>query len=508
MEYLYRQLKPVDVPYRELCFSGTRQIILGQIFDWAKDVSGSRDNIFWLNGSPGAGKSAIAASVATELKGCQIISFFFQRDNMDLSNPTALWRTVAYKLAAHNSILMTEIEHATKTEELHAFSNIQKLFQHLIQEPLQKYSAMFPSSLVLIIDALDECGIDNASYPQKQLYETLTLWNQLPKNLKLIITSRQTQAIASLMKNVKECKTLLTGDLVESTTSQDIFNFLNHEFEDIAAENGLNPKEWPGIDTIQKITNEAAGLFIWAKTVIKFITDGFVKDQLSHILTGQFKPGDIDQLYLTILDKGVPDSILIKFQMVVGCLVYAEIPPQQCIIKELLSHVVEEYEINQCLKIIKPILAEDKKTLQISHQSVADFFKTSERSKKYFMNSTQQHKHMILGCLKIMNAKDGLRFNICDLETSHVFNHQIYNLAKKIENSISPPLNYACRFWTNHLSSINQNEDNDQIMEDLKTIMYIHVFHWLEVLSLTGNMGIAIESLRSTQRWLKVCILI
>ena len=58
------------------CMDGTRVNILKQVHDWIAD--NEAPNILWLKGSPGAGKSAIAASVVASLGQCRGPSFFFQ----------------------------------------------------------------------------------------------------------------------------------------------------------------------------------------------------------------------------------------------------------------------------------------------------------------------------------------------------------------------------------------------------------------------------------------------
>jgi predicted ATPase len=48
-------------------------------------------NILWLSGSPGAGKSSLAVKLRDRGRLGSI--FFFRRENITLSDPTVLWRT-------------------------------------------------------------------------------------------------------------------------------------------------------------------------------------------------------------------------------------------------------------------------------------------------------------------------------------------------------------------------------------------------------------------------------
>ena len=81
------------------CMEGTRQSELGQINAWMDDFTAP--NILLLTGSPGAGKSTLAASIVSNLCDRQRLgsSFAFKHDNANLSDPASVWRTVASDLA-------------------------------------------------------------------------------------------------------------------------------------------------------------------------------------------------------------------------------------------------------------------------------------------------------------------------------------------------------------------------------------------------------------------------
>ena len=65
------------------CYPETRVEVLKTITDWIDDPE-PRQQIFWLNGPAGAGKSAITQTIAERLKDTQLAaSFFFQRNTSD-----------------------------------------------------------------------------------------------------------------------------------------------------------------------------------------------------------------------------------------------------------------------------------------------------------------------------------------------------------------------------------------------------------------------------------------
>jgi hypothetical protein len=81
---------------------GTREGILSQISNWIDDFS--MPNIILLMGDPRAGKPTIAATIVSDLDSCQRLgsSFAFKYGDASLSDPSAVWRTVASDLARFN----------------------------------------------------------------------------------------------------------------------------------------------------------------------------------------------------------------------------------------------------------------------------------------------------------------------------------------------------------------------------------------------------------------------
>jgi len=189
----------------------TRNDILQAIESEVKSVDSH--NMIWIRGSPGVGKSALAASISTRLEdqGRHVISFRFDRTQSTTITTDALWRVVACDLAR---LYPSFRQYLVKHNKQHSSSDIDRLFKNLIETPLSSLDDVSCEELpVIVIDALDECGglrhDSSAKDDYEDLLRTLKRWVQVDhlKKFKLVITSRPEDAITKMFPDsVSTCQ--------------------------------------------------------------------------------------------------------------------------------------------------------------------------------------------------------------------------------------------------------------------------------------------------------------
>ena len=182
------------LPLHDPCMAGTRLDILQEIETRIKSTDSP--NMIWIRGSPGVGKSALAASITTRLQDQKrhVIWFRFDRTQSTTITTEALWRVVACGLAHRYPSLHQQL--AQGNTELSS-SNIDRLFEMLIEKPLSTLDGVSHEELpVIVIDALDECGGLRYDLSGRKDYDnllrTLQRWVEVDhlKKFKLVITSR------------------------------------------------------------------------------------------------------------------------------------------------------------------------------------------------------------------------------------------------------------------------------------------------------------------------------
>jgi len=143
---------------------------------------------------------------------------------------------------------------------------------------------------------------------------------------RLIVTGRD-ERVPLLFRSCCKQIELPTGAEVDLDTTQNIRKFFEHRFADIG---GPSLDDWPGEKVLDTLTTRAAGLFIWAETVIRFVEQGLPDEQLEHVLHGDLGKGDnVTKLYRQILELSFRDAnarMLNVLNRVVTAILLAKIP--------------------------------------------------------------------------------------------------------------------------------------------------------------------------------------
>ncbi|KAK1219126.1 hypothetical protein PQX77_018167 [Marasmius sp. AFHP31] len=282
---------------RGKCLEGTRQGALGSIDKWRRESGDRSLPICWLSGTAGAGKSAIAMTVAEscEKKGL-VASFFFFRSDPKRNNPDALVPTIALGLVSKFPSLRTFFNRKISRSPMILDSALEIQFQELVLEPSLQVgrSGLGLNSVqkvpnLVIIDGLDECGDENT---QKYILSTILASYQHPPStrspLKFLICSRPEAWIREVFD--EEDLSRLTHYVKLDDASHDIERYLRHEFQIIREAPKYSrmpfPSPWPSERELGQLVWNASSQFVYAATAVKLVKSPFTNpiDQLHTIL--------------------------------------------------------------------------------------------------------------------------------------------------------------------------------------------------------------------------------
>ncbi|KZP24093.1 hypothetical protein FIBSPDRAFT_822485, partial [Athelia psychrophila] len=149
----------MDAAIRASCLAGTRKYLLKDIIDWLVTPTEGK-NVLWLHGAAGLGKSTVANSIAEHFRGRrqQGVFLFFDRNAPLDSTPARVIRTMAYQLAEHNQAIKTAISLAMEKDPQLTSAPLSTQFTSLLMNPLLAASQEITGPVIIVLDALDECG--------------------------------------------------------------------------------------------------------------------------------------------------------------------------------------------------------------------------------------------------------------------------------------------------------------------------------------------------------------
>jgi len=241
------------------CLSGTRVDTLQGL---VADLKGDQFRLVWLKGSPGRGKSAIAKSVCIELRSDKIpvISFFFNKDGSQAHTASTeiFASTIARQLARYSSEFNSLLASLDLDQVVHSHSKEQQLEQLVIAPACQ---VEWRSRVVIVLDALDECGDRQAL---KELMELVQKLLQLPPVFSILISCRPVDVIHNFMKGVLTKQ----RSLDDTDATGDIRIFVRSILSSITDESGSG--KWPPkVSKMDQFANVCGGLFEIASVRIR-----------------------------------------------------------------------------------------------------------------------------------------------------------------------------------------------------------------------------------------------
>ncbi|KAJ7108208.1 hypothetical protein C8R44DRAFT_298178 [Mycena epipterygia] len=487
-----KKLNPVDMnaSLRPSCLPGTRREILDQINGWLAVPSDS-GNVLWLSGVAGSGKSTISTTVSESFGAVGRLGafLFFDRNDLARSHPAAVIPTIAYSLALFSPHIGLAISAVIQSDPGVVKTLMGTQFKKLLLEPLQSAERYIQGPIIIILDALDECGDRDSRAPLLSLLSSE--FPKIPKLFRFLITSRRDSDIANKFKSRFAEMELKT----EGSSIEDVGLFICHELAQIGEDNSLGPA-WPGDKHSRALADLSGGLFIWAATATRFLNDYNPDQRLKTLLHQDRNHGvNLDSLYAVALrDSGnwITNSEFAQdARTVLACVVLGRVPMSDTTINMLLYS--GEQRSSRVLKLLGCLIQwSPGKEARTLHASFADYLTDPTRSggEPWFIDPNTEHHPLSMGCLRILEHE--LRFNICDLQDSHVRNSDDVDMSKRVADMISPQLSYASRFFFDHIRGTLLDK---VIVEGIKRVLHHRFLYWLEVLSLLGQIPIVAEAL-------------
>jgi hypothetical protein len=455
------------------------------------------------------GKSSIAHEIALRFDKMRRLTSSFIFVRKEQSEPTAyhLFTTLARDLADRypsfkislGKVVKDNTALRVRTRDYHA------LFESLILEPLKDLHIVGP--ILVVIDALDESG-DTTSRSGLHAFLAKNLI-RLPSNFRVVITSRPEHDIVSVLVEAQSIKIKYMDDTeLAAETYEDILAFFQRKLPSNDFRHFVEP-----------LAVKAEGLFQWAEVASQLVQRPpacffYSKEKcIKHLLqpsTNRSGQDPLDKLYKDVLEgyfdiKEARDL----FRSIVGQLITSIEPLSTRSLIILRQHASYDEDSNAAVTGILSLLgsllsnvnsSNDSLPIIPLHTSFRDFLTNKDKSGNFFVRVRDAHHQLADSCLNLLlDPVDGLKFNICKLETSYLANDDVEDLDTRVDEHIPPALLYACRFWNDHLKHTDYKTD---LFRNVEALFKEKFLFWLEALSLTRNIRLAPSAFATLNMWL------
>ena len=400
------------------CHPKTRETVLKEIMDWVYGLEGldRRCYFMWLYGPAGAGKSAIAQTIAELCYELKLLaaSFFFSRTATGRSDDSRLIATLTYQLCLSIPEIRTYVEDAVELDPNIFSLSPEHQLQKMIIEPLshlrdnanQDRGRIYPR--LIVIDGLDECA--PATYVQRYVLQILA--EKLPIPMLFLVASRPEPHIRAFFTAEPMALITATLDLDDSyLPDADIKVFLKAKFDAIKRGHPLRcelPESWPSAANFDHLVRKSSGQFIYASTVMKYIESPrhWPTDRL-EIIFGIMNRGndtpfaELDALYTHIFSSVEDINKVLEVFSVLLLVKTSRVRKSVAFIEDLLG--LRNGDLNVTLVDLHSILDIPAKAepgeIRVLHASLGDFLLDQARSGKYHVHQGHSHaglaRHLI-----------------------------------------------------------------------------------------------------------------
>ena len=504
---------------REECTPGTRVRILDDIVAWAKNISPGSPNVYWLFGPAGSGKSTIAYTVARRFEFAgdpndTIImggNFFCSRQFEETRLSKYIIRTVVHHLALKCKAFaeqLSDVDFETVNQ------NVRAQLQNLLVAPWQASKPDWcpdplnpPPHYLIVIDALDEIDGTGGSEFLRDLVEVVDKNENHLQGLKFFVTSRPDPNLVRHVDSLKSKQLYRLEQVPPEEAQRDIRTYLMVEL--------------PGCEEIENLVALAAGLFIYAATLVKYLarrgraeqkkslrtllassSSSNLKKKKGKSLSAEMPFALLDMLYSQILDEAFRDfrpkgdAWRDRRRILHTFLCTAE-RTSASVVADLLFTSDYTDVAEKLLSDLHAVLYREQGRVLAYHKSFLDFILDKGRSGNFWCNQVVRHRLLADACFRCM--KDGLRFNIADIPSSYVLDVDNPMLVDAVKENIPPVLMYSCRNWSYHVSAAASIISG--LHDSISNFLQLRALFWIEAMNLLGLRGLCGSMLQTVYDW-------
>jgi len=463
----------------------------------------------------GTGKSTIAQSICNRLDADRMLgaSFFCSRSaGMGRDDARRIIPTLAFQLAYHIKEYTPELCDVL-TRPGRTTQPIDCQLQQLFWDPLD--NAFLASGgawnckapVIVVIDGLDECSDDSA----QDLVEALLLRfeHNYPIHIRLLLFSRSERHIGIPIDDTAVAVSRFElQNVPRETVNADIRRYVEAGLAEMSRRRRLG-YEWYTLDDVDGIVKQADILFVYAATVIKYLSGSkfhpVERLKLVRSLTAERGSGEkalrpLHLLYAVILHNlgdtdGLEESELELVRKILFILSYSPEPVTIPVMSDLVNSDVAS--VRTCVEslssivLVPSVFQEGHKPVKVLHASFPEFVWSSSQVFPTHLkfNAGDMYCLFMTNCLVILRER--LRENLRQEQGVFLPNGQMDRTST---------LAYAAVYWVKFIAqaSFNHSTLKEFAVAAMSQFADAYLLRWLECLLWLGQAAKTVNELRDT----------
>lgn len=345
----------------------------------AKAVSDIEQNVLWLHGNPGIGKSTMAMMLAEELpkkdyfsNSDSILSFFFcDSDSEYHRTATSLLRGFLYQIIKKHPCFMEQLMPRYKVQGKRLFTSFDGLWAVLMDISRESNG----TEIYCIADALDECDTESQDTFLRQIHQSFKQANEtssVPCSVHFLIISRpypEIQNFLSIFRGVdlSSCKEI----------ADDLRAMIQDKVQDLARR-----RKYPASvrQKVSQILEEKAdGTFLWVGIVCRQLDDVPSKKAVEKL---RAQPQGLYHLYRSLLNAAFEDNDSQSTSQLKMLLMFVLFALRRLTVAEIAEacrlYLDEDIETRlqftqEIIDSSRSLIFTDKIHVRLLHRSVKDF---------------------------------------------------------------------------------------------------------------------------------------
>jgi WD40 repeat protein len=396
---------------------GTREWVFQRVQEWRQEPN-PRSNVFVITANMGIGKSCIAA-VLTQVEKDFIWGYFFcKHDSRNWRDPKRLVMTWAHQLSEklpEYKELLVELLEGQETKQSLLDQSVHDLFTMLLSAPLCQLQSPPTEPVALLVDALDECEHRGRN---ELLSFIRRRWDELPKWLRLIATSRPSggsDEVNDILKQLKKFSPImLAAD--DKSNLRDIEIFARELLKGRVADAGRED------EAVALLVEKTQGAFLYLQYAREtHLSDHNPQemgaDESTKLTMEQLAqmPEGLEELYrdeFERLEKLIVQKIESKeerlqlkgvMQQCLEVVVAAQEPVPMEVVAEILG--CGEDTAEEVLGVLALFFPERNGCVMVWHKSLCDYLTNKKRKgKKYWVDEQAGHRIMSDAAVKAVKG--------------------------------------------------------------------------------------------------------